>query len=169
MNLYLALVSVTLVAIFIGLAAAFLVTILAALYLWVYIPFMEYEQIKQLSNRIDSYYVVGRTQGGYEPRLTNKVMELVEFVSYDLVEERASVVRMLFEQSNNDLYNLPSNDKRKLEVKTFHFQDAEFVNEDEQEYSDRIVEQVKSDLAIRHKALNSTRDWYNIHGNKQKV
>lgn len=148
----------------------FLALVFAVVYYVVkFIKSMRYHaSLKELQNRIDNIYIVsGHPKSGNMPDLGD-ISELCFFSKHNDMEDTLREVSKMVVASGNRLYNEMA--VNRIEIVQFFFQDGENINENWEEYEQRLIAEIKADRAKRHAALSrQNRGWYKYAQHGQNV
>lgn len=120
----------------------------------------------------ENRYVVSRhPRTGEEFDLPEELEELVVWTDYEDVIGTVQEEKDWLVKSDNRWATKPGIDeKARISVLGFIFQDAEAINENwESEFPARVIREIQEDRAKRHRRLKKyDADWYNLHGNRQR-
>ena len=124
--------------------------------------------LKEYGGRFENIYVVSNHPVTDEKIDLPKYQNLIVCAEYTDVLKRCEKERDFLKLSENQFFET-GNEAQQLKVIPIIFQDAKFINEDWDEFTDRVRIEIATDRAKKHKALEKGDPrWYAIHGNNQK-
>lgn len=128
-------------------------------------------KLLRVRDRIENIYLVSCDPStGLKPDV-GAVAEYCEFVEPEKMETAIKEwENMLKESGNKSWDNEETRPTFRLKIIPYYFQDGEHVNEDFEEYGERLEWEIKADRSKRHgnlKRMNA--DWYKFAHHKQNT
>lgn len=129
-----------------------------------------HKQLLAIRDRIENVYLVSMSPDGEKPDV-GKMESVCEFVEQvDMHNRYLETLELLKESGNRFFTGDEINDKIKIQVLCFFFQDGVNVNEDFIEYGQRVENEIMVDRACRHEKLKAENtDWYKWRWHGQNV
>jgi len=147
--------------------AAFLISAISVAAVWHKVEM--FFLLREYASQVENIYVVSNDPATNEEVFIEALQELIVNIEFNEVVNEVANQKQLLQKSGNEHFNDKDlQEHEKLQVLSFTFQDAEYINETFFEFELRVAEGIKEDRIKRHAVLkNADPVWYDQFCNYQ--